>query len=649
MQARKVEEVPAPVALTKDYLVKVGDFTSPETVLDEVAENALVLGSLIAETRDFDLYPDMIADHYVKMFEQLSIQIPVIAATLIAVQQDAPSFVGVILRKLETALLNSVQQDYVAVTKLLLRSLACLVSCRVVSVASFTNILKMLCQVIANGIDNMQLSEEGEVAAYLLAVSIPWVAETLASVQEGLYVLQDCHKMLKCALSTWKSPFCVGGTQAVLFRCSPIEEDSSPWLGLVQDSNGTSDTLEESIKVSCSLLEELFANAAGCKLPDCVIATWKVAEVSENIQFDSMNPNELQDSFLEEFRNLLESSALGRRFRDNVLHGSVSSSIGDARSAGKYTSWLHGRVPIFTADCSAEAEICAKLSYAEKSTIFGYYQDIMMFFDPIINDDGTKLGNIDMMIDHLWAVKSLFAEDHHIEFLLGEFLFNMLLQQPFNSAQHAQVSRIILQLCRKYGSAFTPVVGLATNLLWNMLPDLDMGSLRQFAEWFSFYWVNTKYCWPYWAHWENECNVANTTILDNASDEELIPAKYSILFCRQFLSKSSRIIANEKLVKVLPEFFHQYLPKQDTPAWYFTSRVQSKDCSTDVKSVVTQLQTMLLERKHGGDEVLKFLLEVPKLVEDVRIMYFTVPLWLLDLILFYAVCRITKDYCVKYS
>eukprot|EP01031_Cornospumella_fuschlensis_P043115 gene43115-52694_t len=133
MVPRKEPEVPAQVAMARQLLTTLGDYTQmgPDDVL---TENIEALAQAMAESGDLSTFGEGIADLFVQCFSQLSAQTPVYAALLsqlLGAGQEA--FLSLVVARLESAALQALDRDEVVTAKLLLRALACLAAAGVVS------------------------------------------------------------------------------------------------------------------------------------------------------------------------------------------------------------------------------------------------------------------------------------------------------------------------------------------------------------------------------------------------------------------------------------------------------------------------------------------------------------------------------------
>jgi hypothetical protein len=136
----------------------------------------------------------------------------------------------------------------------------------------------------------------------------------------------------------------------------------------------------------------------------------------------------LGDLFISDLIALNQNGKIGARGRFCYPNGSP-------RGSGS-SQWLIPRFPIFDSEACPDCVTCTALTGLEKYTIMGYFRDILQFFDPYLRDDGTRTGSIEVMIAHLLAVSKLLSisstpesSDIHLEYILLEMMFHMLVQQ----------------------------------------------------------------------------------------------------------------------------------------------------------------------------------------------------------------------------
>jgi len=79
-----------------------------------------------------------------------------------------------------------------------------------------------------------------------------------------------------------------------------------------------------------------------------------------------------------------------------------------------------------------------------------------------------------------------------IEYALVELLFQLLVQQPHSPPLFACICRLLLELCKKDPTRYPPVVALAANTVYQLVPEVDYLSTAEFGKWFAFHLLNTE-------------------------------------------------------------------------------------------------------------------------------------------------------------
>jgi hypothetical protein len=394
-----------------------------------------------------------------------------------------------------------------------------------------------------------------------------WAAPSLQPLPAAAPLLTAAHAALRQVVARWCSPYSVGGLQAVFSVYNPpvVEEDGmdttegagaaervvSVGPGAHQDvkSDGSAwDALWEASAQAVSLLDTLSSGEA-YTYPTYMNAHW-VALSAENL----LPAEGAKLSFGAQFRE--DWAVHGRGLGGKAAHCTPSVSFTSVIGSSAAGSWQRLRMIIFDADTSAESAKCCGISAHAKYTARGYLEDIAVFFDPVINEDGTRLGSMELLAAHLMGVFKLFPADAHLEYLLVETLMHVLLQQPVNATLSSSVFRLLLELCRRHPQVFPPVVALGTNTVFQLVPDLDVGSALEFGRWFAFHLINTQLSWPqhYWDFWVGEMNEAAD------AGQLAVP-----LFVRSIVEHLSYAVIPDKLRPALPQALHALIPP-NTPA-----------------------------------------------------------------------------------
>lgn len=573
------------------------------------------------------MYASEYADFLIKCFQQLSIQIPLFTTTVSLLSNDEPEFVDILRQRLETQTLEAIRQDDVATVKLLLKAIACLASaqCLVVDAnAGLIAVLKPLLSVCEAAIANENMDEQALVSFYLLFHTVLWCPDVLANDADGKNILEGILASATHFRARYRSVFGVNGIQAIVTRFLPPEEgdEEVARLSVAPSANdplnpsGADNVWELAFVVEASL-SEMRASGGSFNFASGMIVPWK--RVVDSTKAPTLS---FSAEFSSELFDLLQHKSLGARSRKVVASGLSTLTLGDAANVGRTTAWLRSRYPIFAADTNAEAAACSSLSALERATALSYFQDVIQFFDPVVHQNGAKYGSVDLLMGHLLATFKLFPAEAHLEYLLVEYLFQLLLQPPINSAQHIMVSRILLHLF-KHHAEFQPVIGLATNILFQLVPDLDVTVIRAFADWFVFHFQNTGFLWPAWDFWTSSCalNADGTTKVDVVGDvaqPALLDSDTLLtrLFCHCVTQKASKLVSFDRLKTAIPAAFHQFFDYDETPKCsFFSADARAPDANPSATGHAYELKK-LVEERVDSEEILDWMENLPQLTPE---------------------------------
>ena len=534
-------------------------------------------------------------------------------------------------------LLEALQQDEVQVAKLALRAVACLGSSNCVVLRSDNGGISGLLQTLGSiaesswlqidessaaatasssgssrsSLPTHVLSHKGQVAAFLLASTVPWIAPALAGAavdssvatgeqRNGNEILALIRMVCERVCSNWRSPYEVGGQQAI-FHVSIVHatDDGDDGLAGVagvgpKGPKGAAcwDSLWEACRIAVDVIDmSLAAAGSGTSFvaPSCMCVPW--VALNEDLHpatFPALLSLGLTVNT--DIQALADNGKIGAKSK---LCAPDGSAIGVSSA-----QWLIPRFPVFDAETAAECAACAtSLSQLEKYTIMGYYRDILQFFDPYLRDDGTKVGTVDLIIAHLQAVTKMIPDgaEKHLEYLLLETMFQVMLQQPTNMTGNSCYFRVILDITKR-NPGFAPAVALGTGVLYNLLSEMDTCAARELARWLSYHLVNTKLAWPYWEHWAADCCGRN-------ADDQGVAVK---MFCACVLDHCTRNALPERVRASVPEELHVFLPVvSSSSAPTATSpycpllsapRTAEYDCSR-LTSVAMRLREMVSRRE----------------------------------------------------
>ena len=150
---------------------------------------------------DLNTYAEEIGDIFVKCFSQLSVQLPIVCTLLSLIARQNSSFAALVISKLFTEMISSLNGGDVIVARNHLRSFACLTAAGLISLttdntdspgSTFLHMLLTLVEIAeeenANtSSDNQSLTVASQAAIYLLAATVPFIASELHTCQsEGL-------------------------------------------------------------------------------------------------------------------------------------------------------------------------------------------------------------------------------------------------------------------------------------------------------------------------------------------------------------------------------------------------------------------------------------------------------------------------------
>lgn len=441
----------------------------------------MLCSSITFDTSDHLREHPQIADILAQALSQLSVQVPILTSFLTLVHASMPDFSESVVHKTTQRLLKAVRDGDMASTRIILRSFACLASAETISMRSFIDLLKGLGEILISSNDTDAKDE----AAFLLASTLIWTVdhsdnkEFLSFITPGLraFVLQ------------YVSPFEVNGKFSIVR--GPLVWEQALHCLPGRESSGAFDNLQEIITLALSLLE-------GSPRPQSVTISFVDPTGSAPLSLSADSVKELIELF---------PSALGKKSREGAL-----------------PTWLRLRLPILTTDAAEAINTAAQaLSFNDRVVALIYMEDVLHFFDPIVLEDGTKLGSMELLMNHLLAIPKLFADVDSLSVLvmLVECLFHHVLQSGQSSAAAMQASRLILNLCKSRSGDIAPIVAHSANLAFQLLPDLQAVALFAYVQWFTFHYVNTKLSWPYWEFWFSLCEPPGEGEPESDGDEEV--------------------------------------------------------------------------------------------------------------------------------
>jgi len=618
MKERQEPFMEQQVKIAKQILTKLGDFStmSPD---EDLQQNISTTAEILLSVGDLDDFPEEISDLFVQCFSQLTVQIPILATLLSLLHINKPVFSQLVVWKVGVRLLQALGDDDVSTAKLLSKTIACLSASGSFLIGSpspdggigLSWLMEQLIGVVdAELSSGSSLPPPGQIAAYLLSTLCVWAAGELRSTGNQA-VLQSALDVLTRLLSGWSSPFAEGGLQAV-FNLSTIDPDVLlPGISEGPPESRCWDSLWEACHVAVGVLEAVPTQGAegssvDSPLPSCMLPVWVTL----------MKDHSIEDTAKLSF-DVSFATQLGDLFNGRIVGSHATHCLPGGGS------WLRARFAVFDIESSDHARSCCQLSSLDKFIAVDYFADIVHFFDPIINDDGTKLGSIDLMAQHLLAVSKHFSVDAHLEYALVEMLFQLLLQQPNSNSSSSMLSalicRLMLELCKKDPVGYPPVVAFAANTVFQLVPEVDYLSGMEFGKWFAFHLLNTNLSWPYWDFWASE--------LEDSLQESSLSSLVE-LFIKYILDKCFQASVPDKLKAVFPAPWHSLNPAlngiviparcplfppenpllDETPPYssILANYLLTEEDRVDLMAAAAQLKTML-DKKANPDDVTEWL------------------------------------------
>lgn len=554
------------------------------------------------------------------------------------ISEKEREFVHMVIAKLQGRYLVAVSNDEILTMKLLLRCFACLASngCfRVESAGGLMTILELLLAPLENLQPNsseFDLSEEIICCSYLLASTVPWCIEALLSSEYGKRLVQTIHMHLGQIKKLWVNPFDLNGSQSIITRKLPDhfetrlrDEDLEEKVVPLFLFSGVSDSLSEAIQVAMHFIE-LYSNFDVSKstinFPEVYFMPWK--QLQEKNLLQNGLPKADQFHLSEDFPSLWPGS-LGKYFNANLFEGNdgnICYYVGEKLLAQKNANFIHARISIFNSETNDDCYPCCQLSFVEKYLVISYLEDILNYFDIIINEDGTKTGSLELLANQLLAVSRLFSINNDstsptklaIEYFIIELLFQKILSLPINRrTNNLVVFKLILHFCKKFPT-FAPMVALASNIVFLMIPFLNVHSIMQFSNWFSFHFVNTALQWPFWDFWIGEVGLltegSNTEEQEESGNDK--DHRLQLFFIKAVLQQCLRLVSREKLDLTIPSEFKEFL---GNAAELHQLIHDSPDTPID------QLKAMV-ERRVSPEHIIDFVESVPQFMSEVSLRFY---------------------------
>lgn len=380
----------------------------------------------------------------------------------------------------------------------------------------------------------------------------------------------------------------------------------SPRLIFHAKSNGATDNFYELISLIVEFINDIVVKKSnnGVFLIESLTfpQVWK--SLSDSLQ--SYNYN-ISEEFFNNLNLIFNSIGSSLRFSYPVVGSSI---LGEAASYGRHNSWLTPRFSILTGESNTQvAEVDGLLNNVDKYFLGLYIHDILVHFDPIINDDGTKLGSVNLLCSHLHSLnkiiqfslaysshslkliesnedsseelkneitlkneenkKKLNSLESVIPLLIMEHLFQHLLIIPQQHVHFSQICSVILTLCKKFTSQesctspapYSQYVALILMSTLTHIVHLDVaeGLHNIIVEFFSFLFINSKNQWPHWDYWGGIIGLNNNKDNKEEEDEEAVGKYFYSQFIYLLLHKLSRLLNKETLYSFLPPYYKNFV------------------------------------------------------------------------------------------
>jgi len=217
MVPRKVEELPKSVALAKQIITTLVDYSNlseEEMQPETLATSAANIAALFVSVGDLYEYPAEISKVFMQCFSTLSMQIPVLAMLVALMHrqeslppdaqtdqpEDAPPrkfCEQLVTEHLRSQLISSLAAGEILVARLLLRVLACLVCCGCLDLTCFIALLSALLQTASQPGELRELPGSAVEALFLLACSVQWVMGPLTLAAETDSRCEDLLRALE--------------------------------------------------------------------------------------------------------------------------------------------------------------------------------------------------------------------------------------------------------------------------------------------------------------------------------------------------------------------------------------------------------------------------------------------------------------------
>ena len=217
---------------------------------NELSNNIQTVAEVLLESGDLENFSDQTSDLFVKFLTQLSVEASIIITLLGLISKFNRKFPKLVLDKVFSLLVDSIQDDDVLVSKMCLRVFACLTSCKILDIETLLVLLSPILSIAQRSLgSDGRLDPQTQVACYLLASTIPWCVLKLNENEIGLAFLKDLNSLFDNILSQYRSPYNVGEANAIFYLNinQESEQDNIP------SSLSSTDMCSDAVKLTCEL------------------------------------------------------------------------------------------------------------------------------------------------------------------------------------------------------------------------------------------------------------------------------------------------------------------------------------------------------------------------------------------------------------
>lgn len=383
-----------------------------------------------------------IADVLTKAFASLSLEIPAVATVVAVVYGTNQGFMHQLLGKMTALLCTSLSGGDKGVrgvftAKMLLKSLSCLVCCKVVAIEGDGGIVSLLNALI--DVAMQAQSSTSHIAAYLVLSTLPLLIHLLPAS-----LLLTIETLVTAVQKDWSSPFDVSGTRAV-YHINIAEE--------VEDTRLADCACWDNLWSAASLVSSLLKNTSLCDFPGLSTPwTWLSTSPEDPCTIHCISPMSLEP----EVAAHLSTTLL------------LSTWLSASDTTASLRSWRNARIMLFEeTELGAGAQAYAQLPSSHKHILGELVRDVLVFFKPLALEDGTRIGSVQLAASHALGVSRHFEGMSHAEYGVVETLLGLLLQPDEHDSVY--LCSVLLELCKIAPSLIPPIVAIGASLYFTLL------------------------------------------------------------------------------------------------------------------------------------------------------------------------------------